>query len=116
MTKSSDFQNRLCNDLNVVIANGSTISTQASLCGTSLVGLKIPSNFIGTNLSFQGSLDGTNFFDIKSGINGNLINAVVGSNAIYNFHLFDLITVLYIRLIATTPQTSDVTINLLTRV
>lgn len=115
MTKSSSFQRRLCNDLEVTIANGQTISTLASLGGTSLVGLIVPANFAGTGLRFQGSLDGTNFFDIKSGINGDFIEAVIGTNAIYNFKPFDLFTVLYIKLVSVTTQTQNVTIKLLTR-
>lgn len=115
MTKSSSFQKRLCNDLEVTIANGQTISTSASLGGTSLVGLLVPVNFAGTILRFQGSLDGTNFFNIKSGINGDFLESTIGTNAIYNFQAHDLFTVLYIKLVSVTPQTQDITIKLLTR-
>lgn len=112
---SSEFQNRLCNDLQVVIANGATVSSSANLNGTFLVGVQIPTGFVGSSLKFQGSNDNNNFFVIKSGITGFDLETIAGANAIYNIPTSDLTTVQYLKLVATTAQTSDITIKLITR-
>lgn len=118
MTRSISFQNRICQDLEVTIANGATVSTPANLGGTSLAGLRVPAGFAGTTVRFQGSFDNVNFFDMKSGFSGNFIEAVIGSNAIYGLAQEDQIALAiinYIKIVAITPQTSDITIKLITR-
>lgn len=115
MNRSISFQNRICQDLEVTIANGATVSTPANLGGTSLAGLRVPAGFAGTTLRFQGSFDNVNFFNMKSGFNGDFIEAIVGSNAIYTIQQEALFIAHYIKLVAITPQTSDITIKLITR-
>jgi hypothetical protein len=47
------------------IANGQTLSSAIVLNGFTPVSILMPAAFTGTALTFQGSLDGTNFFDVK---------------------------------------------------
>ena len=47
------------------IANGQQVSNAINLNGFVLVAVLLPAAFTGTALTFQGSLDGTNFFDMK---------------------------------------------------
>lgn len=54
----------------LTIANGGTTSTSYELGGTHLIGILIPSAFTGTKIFVEGSLDGTNFYQLYGSSSG----------------------------------------------
>ena len=65
----SNFQNTR-EFAELTIASGGTTSTSYELGGTHLIGILIPSAFTGTRLSIEGSLDGTNFYQLWGSSSG----------------------------------------------
>lgn len=51
----------------VVIANGASLSGAVDLGGRKLVALILPDAWTAASLTFQGSVDGTNFFNVYDG-------------------------------------------------
>jgi hypothetical protein len=51
----------------VVIANGASLSGAVDLGGRKLVGIIMPDTWTAASLTFQGSVDGTNFFNVYDG-------------------------------------------------
>lgn len=51
----------------VTIANGASLSSAVDLGGRKLVGIIMPSSWTAASLTFQGSVDGTNFFNVYDG-------------------------------------------------
>jgi hypothetical protein len=51
----------------VVIANGASLSGTVDLGGRKLVALIMPDAWTAASLTFQGSVDGTNFFNVYDG-------------------------------------------------
>ena len=114
MTKSAQFQQRLCSDKTVTILDGATVSDAAYIHGTSLVAIDIPAGFDGTSLTFQVSSDGTTFYDYKRMVDGAAVTAVVAANGSFAPRAFDFAGYNYLKLVAGT-QTGDITITLKTR-
>lgn len=54
----------------LTIANGATTSTSYELGGSHLVGLLVPSAMTGNKLTIQGSIDGTNFYNLYGSSSG----------------------------------------------
>lgn len=54
----------------VVIANGATASTSYELGGTHLIGVLIPDSITGNKLTIEGSIDGTNFYQLYGSSSG----------------------------------------------
>lgn len=48
----------------VLIANGTSLSALIEIGAGELVGIIVPNGWTAANLSFQGSVDGTNFFNL----------------------------------------------------
>lgn len=65
----SNFQNTR-EIVELTIANGATISTSYELGGTHLIGILIPSAFTGIKLTIEGSIDGTNFYQLYGSTSG----------------------------------------------
>lgn len=55
------------------LANGATTSDALPMTGVSLGGIEIPTSFTGTSVSFQVSIDGTNYRGLYDK-NGNLVS------------------------------------------
>jgi hypothetical protein len=75
----SNFQNTR-EFAELTIANGGTTSTAYELGGTHLVGLLIPSAFTGTKLTIEGSIDGTNFYQLYGSTSGTAKEIKVAPN------------------------------------
>ena len=65
----SNFQNTR-EFVELTIANGGTTSTAYELGGTHLIGVLIPSVFTGIKLTIEGSIDGTNFYQLYGSTSG----------------------------------------------
>lgn len=115
MTNKAQFQPRVCSDTTVTILDGQTVSSAAYLEGTSLVAVNIPAGFDGTALTFQVSSDGTTYYDYKKMLDGTAVVASVGANAAYATLSTDFSGYNYIKLVAGTSQTGDITLTLVTR-
>jgi len=101
-------QPRLCNDVTVTIANGATVSSVASLLGTSLVGIVIPSNFVGSAATFLVSSDGITYQAFRN-LSGTVVTAVVAASNSYGIVATDFLAWRFIKLVCDTVQTSEVT-------
>lgn len=64
----------------LTIANGATISTSYELGGTHLIGVLMPSAFTGIKLTIQGSIEGTNFYELYSSSSGTAKEIKVTAN------------------------------------
>ena len=64
----------------LTIASGDTTSTAYELGGTHLIGALIPSAFTGTKLFVEGSLDGTNFYQLYGSSSGTTKEIKVTAN------------------------------------
>lgn len=53
--------------ISATIANGAALSASVSLNGRNLWSILMPSGWTAADITFQGSIDGTNFFDIYEG-------------------------------------------------
>lgn len=75
----SNFQNTR-EFVELVIPNGSTTSTVYELGGTHLIGVLIPSAFTGIKLFVEGSIDGTNFYQLYGSVSGTAKEIKVAPN------------------------------------
>ena len=58
----------------VTIANGASLSGAVDLGGRKLVGIIMPDTWTAAGLTFQGSIDGTNFFNVYDGSSERTVN------------------------------------------
>lgn len=65
--KSSDFPIRKRFDLSAVIGAGGTKSAAVDLTGSDLVAFLTPSTFTGVAITYESSVDGTNFYPVFDG-------------------------------------------------
>ena len=73
----------------VTISNGTALSPAVDLTQYSLVGLVMPSGWTAANLTFQGSVDNSNFFDLyDSGAEINLGAAAASRYVLLNPAVF----------------------------
>ena len=115
MADSKQYESPICRDITVVIADGATVSSVASLQGTSLVAIDIPAGFEGTAMTFQVSSDNVTYYAYKRMFDGVDVAAVVGANAAYAADSGDFAGYSFIKLVAGTAQTGAIEITLKTR-
>ena len=75
----SNFQNTR-EFVELTIANGGTTSTAYELGGTHLIGILMPSAFTGIKLTIEGSIDGTNFYQLYGSTSGTAKEIKVAAN------------------------------------
>lgn len=73
----SGYQGNFNPNVPVTIANGQQLSSALNLKGLVLVGILLPAAFTGTALTFEASVDGTNFFLVKSTTSGSSLSYTV---------------------------------------
>lgn len=100
----------------VTIASGQTVSDAADIGQFTLTGIKIPDDVEGTELTFHGSVDGTNFFPINSPETaGSSIAAAISSvGAIIPLITDNFVGIQYLKVVSDSAQTGDAEIDLLT--
>lgn len=112
---TAQFQPALCYDKIATISSGQTVSDEMELRGTYLVAMILPSTFDGTTMTFKGSIDGTNFFDMYNAGGVQMTSTVAASRWI-PFSPQDFAGCNFIKLVAGTAQsTTDTLIQLITR-
>lgn len=119
MTDKTQFQQRLSSQT-VTILDGETISSVASLNGTSLLAFDIPAGFTGTVITFLVSSDGTNYLPYHRMGDGGAAKARVNADNANNPYAYatestDFAGYNFIKLVAGTTQTTDIAITLKTR-
>lgn len=115
MVDSTQFQKRLCSNVQVTILNGQTVSSAGFLNGTSLVAIDIPAGFDGAALTFQVSSDeGATFLTYARMIDGTDVSAVVTAGKSFATDPNDFVGYNAIKLVSDIPQVGDIPITLKT--
>lgn len=81
------------------IASGATTSQAIDLQGHGLVSLQMPSALTSIAMTFQGSHDNSNFFDLHN-TDGTKLTVTVGTSRIILFYPTDFIGIPYLKLVA----------------
>lgn len=106
MSKASDFHQQCIDVVSATILNGQSDSDTVSLNGTSIAGLYVPSAFTGTELTFQASFDGTNFFVVQDGL-GTAIAVTVSPSIYVPLSPQSFYGIRNLRIISGSPEASD---------
>lgn len=119
MPDSSNYQSAITHNLTVTIANAASLSGAADLGGTTLVGYIMPSSWTAADITFQGSVDGTNFFNLYDQF-GNEVRHVVSSSRFVALNPADLASIRYLKIRSGTSgsavsQGADRVVTLVTR-
>lgn len=93
--------------VDLVIANGGTASTSYELGGTHLIGVLYPSAFTGAKVKIQGSIDGTNFYDLHGSDSGTAkeIKATVNTITVVENNYDNPFN--YVRLVSASVETGE---------
>lgn len=117
MPTSSQTQQKLCYDIQPVIAVGQTTSNAVQVYGTTLLAFITPSNLTASNFTFlvSDSIDGT-FIPLKDMNTGIALQSQAGTSSQYATQPSDFASVGFIKFVGNTAQlTTDATITLVTR-
>ncbi len=87
-------------DVDATIANGATVSSTINLGGFTPVGILLPAAFTGTSISFQASVDGTNFFPVRAGTGGALLSYTVAQGTYAALNPNDFHGIHYLRVVS----------------
>ena len=71
------------NILSVIIPNGTALSGAFRLNGATLLGIEMSAAWTAANLTFQHSIDGTNFFDMYDGAGAEVSLTVVAAHYVF---------------------------------
>ena len=114
--ESGQFNNFVVtNNLTATIAVGQTVSGAVDLSATFLTALIIPANFDGSQITFEVSNDGTNFYAYRNTSNTVIIATVTAGSAM-GIVPSDFASWRYIKIVSVTTQTTtDTVIGLVTR-
>lgn len=98
----------------VTISSGQTVSGAATLGDHVLCGFITPSALTGSSMTFQGSVDGTNYYTIYDYTNA-LISTTVdtSSSRAYALNVIDFLPWRYIKIVSASAEGSDRDIQLL---
>lgn len=97
--------------LATTIANGQTKSAVVNLNGFTLVGILLPAAFTGTALTFEASIDGSNFFPVKKS-DGNSVSYTVAQGTFVAVDPKDFYGVQYLKVVSGTSEAGARTLNL----
>lgn len=117
MPYSTQTQQKICYDLQPVIAVGETTSNAVQLSGTTLLAFRTDANLTGASFTFlaSDSLTGT-FVPLKDMKTGNTLTSFAGTSAQYATQPADFASVEYLKIVMNTAQlTTPTIITLVTR-
>ena len=120
MTDIQSFSTKIANStdsvlLTATITSGTDVTEALNLSGCNLVAFKLPAAFTGTAISFQGSFDGSTYYDLYRTVDNTLISTPVTADRMYLITVSDLAGVQYLKLKSDASEAADREINLLTR-
>lgn len=70
-------------NVSVTIANGAALSGAVKLGGATLLGIEMPAAWTAAGLTFQHSIDGTNFFDMYDSAGSEVTLVVVAAHYVF---------------------------------
>jgi hypothetical protein len=119
MPNSTQFPSVIASDLTATITSSTSLSAAIDLKGTALIGYILPSSWTAADITFRGSIDGTNFFDIYNQF-GSEVRHVVAANRFIALTISDLASVRYLKIrsgTSATPvnQAADRILNIVSR-
>ncbi len=85
------------------IANGATTSEDVDLSGFTLAGVLIPVAMTGSTLTFQGTVDKVNYYDIKNTA-GTAISITLSTTGIYKLNAADFIGIDNLRIVSASAE------------
>lgn len=110
MPESSNFQSSTCTDLTATVSASGTTTESIDLSGTKLIGIVVPSTFDGTEITLQGSVDNSSFFDVYDAF-GTEVAITTSASRLVVFTSNDFIGLpQYIKLVCTSTQTTTDTV------
>ena len=119
MPNSNQYPPATTSDLTATIASSASLSSSADLGGTTLSGYVMPATWNTADITFQGSIDGTNFLDMYDEF-GNEISHPVAASRFVALNPVDFASIRYLKIrsgTASTPanQAAERIITLVTR-
>lgn len=115
-TSSGDFESRLRFDKSAVItiATSTTVSAASDLNGTSLVAILLPGTMTGVAISFQASVNGSDFFIVKDGA-GSTVSITTAADQYIPVPAGITSSIRYIKLVSGSAEAANRTIQLITK-
>jgi hypothetical protein len=104
MSNANQYPSLITSDLTATIANGASLSGAIDLRGTTLVGYIMPASWTAADITFRGSVDGTNFFDLYNQF-GIEIKHTVAASRFIALIASDLASIRYIKVRSGTTGT-----------
>ena len=97
----------------VLIASGQTVASEGvNLSGHTLTGVLIPT-MTGTSVTFQGSIDGTNYYAIKDATGTAISVTTGGTLGIYKLNPADFAGLNFIKPVSASAEAADRSVTLL---
>lgn len=97
MSDSTQYQSLITSNLEATIASSGSLSDVIDVRGTTLTGYIMPSAWTAADVTFQGSVDGTNFFNLHDQF-GNEIKHVVDASRFIALNPSDLASVRFFKI------------------
>lgn len=95
-----------------IIESGQTVSDDVDMSGFTLAGVLISTALTGTSLTFRGTIDKTNYFDIKNAA-GTTIAITLSGTGIYKLNPSDFVGIDNIRAVSNGAEAAQRSITLL---
>lgn len=108
----SGYAGQLNPALSSSIANGATKSGIINLNGFTLCGILLPAAFTGTALTFEASVDGTNFFTLKTTTSGTSLSYTVAQGNFYAIDPKDFYGVNWLKIVSGSAEGGARTLKL----
>jgi hypothetical protein len=115
MTERKDRLPRAVMYENVTISSGQTTSTALDCGGCNLVGIIFPAAFTGATVSFEGSVDGTNFYTMKNDT-GSTLSLTASTSSFVAIVPSDFAAAGHLKIVSASSEGADRTITLVYRV
>lgn len=94
--------------LNLIVSENDKVSKSIDLWGATARYLLIPNGLASTSITFQGSLDGENFFDITSSEDGNPVTiTVTSSETLFNLNPIYFQNLRFLRIVTGSAESSN---------
>lgn len=115
MAQSHQFQPVVTTNLTATLTDGNTESDAIDLSGTTLTALEIPASFEGAALTLQAaSSEAGTYYEVCNS-NGTPVTITAAASRIITLDPAQMAGLRYIKLVADTAQTGDVSLTLMTR-
>lgn len=114
MANISDFTTQIIQTLEITIANGQTKSTIFHSKGATLKTIILPAAFDGTEITFEISDDGTNFYEYRN-IDNDIVTITCTQGKAYGLGAIDFYSIDYLKIVSNASESGDRTLKLIMR-